>query len=369
MNYRFAGVLPVLAGLALALSVFACGSGDDSSTTQPTSPSPAPATTPTPTTTPMTTSEQIETAARNAPVSGSVTQGSYSQGSVTGSTVSWNDGARSVTINRDASTSVTLQADPEDATNKSSILDGVDSPTGVIDLIPDPDSNQRAIAQVLSGLNLNYPEDTSGEFSPTFRLAASPPVVFGIWAVQNSENRVTTLGSFADGGNEADTPSGSIPQDGTYTGELLAFYQDFDDDGDLEGVDYSVGQVTLTVSGGSVTGSISRIANSGDDSNTFRLVNRAGEPALTVVLNAATPEDGSHFFSGTTSVTSGGQPVSTQGGTIEGRWGGEFFGQTGQYIGGTIGLNVRVPGGRGCSCRFPPASKWIFLPVSVSFVV
>ena len=334
MNYRFAGVLPVLAGLALALSVFACGGGDDSSTT------PTPATTPTP------TSEQIETAARNEPVPGSVTQGSYSQGSVTGSTVSWNDGARSVTINRDASTSVTLQADPEGATNKSPILSGVDSPTGVIDLIPDPDlSNQRAIAQVLSGLS--YPEDTSGEFSPTFSLAASPPVVFGIWAVQNSEGRVTTVGSFADGGNQADTPSGSIPQDGTYTGELLAFYQDFDDDGDLEDVDYSVGVVSLTVSGGSVTGSISRIANTGDDSNTFRLIDNADEPALTVVLNAATlPAAGStgHFFQGTTSATSGGQPVSTaSGGTIEGRWGGEFFGQTGQYIGGTIGLNVRVP--------------------------
>lgn len=329
MNYRFAGVLPVLAGLALALSVFACGGGDDT-----------PATTPT---MPMTTADQIETAAKNVPVSGSVTQGSYSQGSVTGSTVSWNNSARSVTINRDASTSVILQADPEGATNKSPILSGVDSPTGVIDLIPDPDlSNQRAIAQVLSGLN--YPENTSGEFSPTFSLAASPPVVFGIWAVQNSEGRVTTVGSFADGGNQADTPSGSIPSDGTYTGELLAFYQDFDDSGDLEDVDYSVGVVTLTVSGRSVTGSISRIANSGDDSNTFSLVNRAGEPELTVVLNAATLGSG-HFFQGTTSATSGGQPVSTQGGTIEGRWGGEFFGQTGQYIGGTIGLNVRVPDG------------------------
>lgn len=328
MNYRFAGVLPVLAGLALALSVFACGGGDDT-----------PATTPT---MPMTTADQIETAARNEPKQGSVTQGSYSEGSVTGSTVSWNNATRSVTINRDASTSVTLQADPQDATNKSSILEGVDSPRGVTDLIPDPDSNQRAIAQVLSGLN--YPGDTSGEFSPTFSLAASPPVVFGIWAVQNSEGRVTTVGSFADGGNEADTPSGSIPQDGTYTGELLAFYQDFDDDGDLEDVDYSVGVVSLTVSGGSVTGSISRIANSGDDSNTFSLVNRAGEPELMVVLNAATLGS-STFFQGTTSATSGGQPVSTQGGTIEGRWGGEFFGQTGQYIGGTIGLNVRVPDG------------------------
>lgn len=291
----------------------------------------------------MTTSEQITTAAKNRPRQGSVTQGSYSEGSVTGSTVSWNNGARSVTINRDASTSVVLQADPEDANNKSPILVGVDSPTGVIDLIPDPDStNQRAIAQVLS--ELNYPVDTSGEFSPTFSLAPSPPVVFGIWAVQNSEGRVTTVGSFADGGNEADTPSGSIPQDGTYTGELLAFYQDFDDSEDLEDVDYSVGVVSLTVSGGSVTGSISRIANSGDDSNAFRLVNSAGEPELRVVLNAATLGS-SPFFQGTTSVTSGGQPVSTEGGTIEGRWGGEFFGQTGQYIGGTIGLNVRVPDG------------------------
>ncbi len=337
MNYRFAGILPVLAGLALALSVFACG-GDDSST-QPTTQEPGP-------TTPMTTSEHIETAAKNAPRPGSVTQGSHSRGSITESTVSWNNGARSVTINRDASTSVTLQADPEDATNKSPILEEVNSPTGVIDLIPDPDSTQRAIAQVLSGLSYG---DTSGEtFSPSFTLAASPPVVFGIWAVQNQERRVTTIGSFADGGNEADTPAGSIPSDGTYTGALLAFYQDFDTSGNINDVDYSVGQVTLTVSDGSVTGSISSIANStSDDSDAFRFVDSEDE-RLRVILNAAPlPADGaSHFFSGTTSATSGGQSLSTgQGGSIEGSWGGEFFGQTGQYIGGTIGLNVRVPNG------------------------
>ena len=296
----------------------------------------------------MTTSEHIETAAKNAPRSGSVTQGSHSRGSITESTVSWNDGARSVTINRDASTSVTLQADPEDATNKSPIIADVDSPTGVIDLIPDPDLNQPAIAQVLS--RLRYPGDTSGEtFSPSFSLEPSPPVVFGIWAVQNQEGRVTTIGSFADGGNEADTPAGSVPSDGTYTGALLAFYQDFDTSGNIDDVDYSVGQVTLTVSGGSVTGSISRIANStSDNSDTFRFVDGEDDP-LRVILNAASlPEDGdaSHFFSGTTSATSGGQPLSTDsGGSIEGSWGGEFFGQTGQYIGGTIGLNVRVPNG------------------------
>ena len=297
----------------------------------------------------MTTSEHIEAAAKNAPRPGSVTQGSHSRGSITESTVSWNDGARSVTINRDASTSVTLQADPEDETNKSPILVGVHSPTGVIDLIPDPDSTQRAIAQVLSGLRYG---DTSGEtFSPSFTLAASPPVVFGIWAVQNQEGRVTTIGSFADGGNEADTPAGSIPSDGNYTGALLAFYQDFNTSGNIDDVDYSVGQVTLTVSGGSVTGSISRIANStSDDSDAFRFVDGGeNEPELRVILNAATlPEDGaaSHFFSGTTSATSGGQTLSTDsGGSIEGSWGGEFFGQTGQYIGGTIGLNVRVPDG------------------------
>lgn len=72
MNYisRLSGVLPVLAGVVLALSVFGCGGGDGSSTEPeqmaPAQPSPAA----------TTRNDIIRNAATNRPIAGSVSQGS-----------------------------------------------------------------------------------------------------------------------------------------------------------------------------------------------------------------------------------------------------------------------------------------------------
>lgn len=285
----------------------------------------------------------INNAATNIPIAGSVSQGSRrgqtQQGQVTPNAVTWNgsggDGIR-VTVG-----GISAQPDPGDGTN--SILEGVNSPAGVLNLVTDPDSDSdgSAIVQVVSNVTYTSGEDT---FTPSFSGGgANPNLVFGIWATENAGGDITAIGAFADG---TETPSGAVPTSGTYTGNLFAFYQEFLSDGEIRKANYSVASVTLTVADdGSVSGTVSGIADkNGPDSESFTSIDNEDEEATTVVLTAASPAstDGG-FFQSTTSVSRGGQTPS--GGSSTGRWGGQFFGDSGQNIAGTIGLNMRYETG------------------------
>lgn len=347
MNYisRLSGVLPVLAGVVLALSVFGCGGGDDSSggatpPEEPTAPA-APAAPSDPSPAATTQNDIIRNAAANIPVAGSVSQGSRrgqsQQGVVTQDSVTWNgSGGRGIRVTIG---SATAQPDPE---GNSTILDDVDPPDGVIDLVTVPNSGSAssAIVHVVSDINLNTAE-TSGEFTPTFSSDRNEPdLVFGIWATANADNDITAIGAFADG---AETPSASIPTSGTYTGNLFAFHQDFDSDDDIEGAAYSVARVELTVGTNGVSGRVFDIADKQNpDSDTFTFINAGAGGAIVVTMASATPSSSQNggFFNGTTSLSLGGSTSSAGVDDSEGKWGGQFFGDSGQRIAGTVGLNI-----------------------------
>ena len=285
--------------------------------------------------------EIINNAATNIPIAGSVSQGSRrgqtSQGLVTSNTVTWNgSGGDAIRV-----TVGSFQAQPDPDNSTSEILEDINSPAGVLDLVSAPGSSGSAIVQVVSSVSY---DDSSGEFTPTFSGGgADPSLVFGIWATEDADRNITAIGAFADG---TETPSGAVPTSGTYTGNLFAFYQQFHSNGEIRKANYSVASVTLNVADdGSVSGTVSGIADkNGTDSERFTLIDEPDEDATSVVLTAASPAsaDGG-FFQSTTSVSRGGQTPS--GGNSTGRWGGQFFGDSGQNIAGTIGLNVRYETG------------------------
>ena len=164
MNHRLklSGVLPVLALVALALSVFGCG--DSSTTPTPTTQEPSAA----PPAQTTRNEDIIRYAAANIPVAGSVSQGSRrgqsQQGVVTRDSVTWNgSGGRDIRVTIG---SAVAQPDPE---GNNTILDDVDPPDGVIDLITVPNSGSAssAIVHAVSNIDLRTTE-TSGEFTPTF---------------------------------------------------------------------------------------------------------------------------------------------------------------------------------------------------------
>jgi len=346
MNYRLklSGVLPVLAGVALALSVFGCG---DSSTT------PTPTTQP-PTTQPPTTTQPpaqttrnediIRNAAANIPVAGSVSQGSRrgqsQQGVVTQDSVTWNgSGGRDIRVTIG---SAAAQPDPE---ANNTILDDVDPPDGVIDLVTVPNSGSAssAIVHAVSDIDLRTTE-TSGEFTPTFSgNRDDPDLVFGIWATADADSGdITAIGAFADG---EETPSAAIPTSGTYTGNLFAFHQSFDSDDDIDGAAYSVARVQLTVAtDGSVSGRVFNIADKENpDTDDFTFIDAEAGGAIVVTMASAPPlrSQNGGFFNATTSLSLGGSSSSEDvDSSTGGKWGGQFFGSDGRYIAGTVGLNI-----------------------------
>ena len=343
MNYRLklSGVLPVLAGVALALSVFGCG--DSSTTPTPTTQEPSAAP-------PAQTTRNIiiRNAAANIPVAGSVSQGSRrgqsQQGVVTRDSVTWNgSGGRDIRVTIG---SAAAQPDPE---ANNTILDDVDPPDGVIDLVTVPNSGSAssAIVHAVSDINLNT-EATSGEFTPTFSGDRDDPdLVFGIWATADADSGdITAIGAFADG---EETPSAAIPTSGTYAGNLFAFHQDFDSDDDIDGAAYSVARVQLTVAtDGSVSGRVFNIADKEDpDTDDFTFIDAGAGGAIVVTMASATPsrsQDGG-FFNETTSLSLGGSSSSEDVDSTTGRWGGQFFGSDGRYIAGTVGLNIEYSDG------------------------
>ena len=355
MNHRLklSGVLPVLALVALALSVFGCGdsSTTPTPTTQEPSAAPTPPTTQEPSTAPpaQTTRNEdiIRNAAANIPVAGSVIQGSRrgqsQQGVVTQDSVTWNgSGGRDIRVTIG---SAEARPDPE---GNNTILEDVDPPDGVIDLVTVPNSGSAssAIVHVVSDINLNTAA-TSGEFTPTFSGDRDEPdLIFGIWATADADSGdITAIGAFADG---TETPRAAIPTSGTYTGNLLAFHQSFDSDDDIDEAAYSVARVELTVADGSVSGRVFNIADKEDpDSNAFTFID-AGAGGAIVVTMAPAPRDSQQdggFFKARTSFSRGGSTSSAGVDDSEGGWGGQFFGDRGQYIAGTVGLNIDYSNG------------------------
>ena len=350
MNYisRLSGVLPVLAGVALALSVFGCSGGDSSTTPR------APSAAPTPTTQEPSTAPPAQTtrnediiryAAANIPVAGSVSQGSRrgqsQQGVVTQDSVTWNgSGGRGIRVTIG---SAAAQPDPE---GNNTILEDVDPPDGVIDLVTVPNSGSASSAIVHAVSDVSYTE-TSGEFTPTFSgNRDDPDLIFGIWATADTDSEaITAIGAFADG---EETPNAAIPTSGTYTGNLLAFHQSFDSDDDIDGADYSVASVEITVADGSVSGRVFNIATKDDpDSNAFTFINAGARGAIVVTMASATPlpSQNGGFFNATTSLSRGGSSSSEGVDDSEGKWGGQFFGSDGRYIAGTVGLNIEYSDG------------------------
>ena len=344
MNYisRLSGVLPVLAGVVLALSVFGCGGGDGATTQTPTAPA-APEAPSDPSPAATTRNDIIRNAATNRPVAGSVSQGSRQdqdeQGVVTQDSVTWNgNGGNNIRVSVGS-----IQAQPYQGSSNDNILEGVNSPDGVISLVTDPDSGaaSSAIVQVVSDMRFNT-EDTSGEFTPTFSgNSDNPDLVFGLWATANADNDITAIGAFADG---AETPSAAIPTSGTYTGNLFAFYQNFDGDSEAEAA-YSVARVELTVGTNGVSGRVFDIADKDSpDSDSFTFINPGAGGAIVVTMAPATPLSSQNggFFNGTTTLSRDDSTISEGEGVDDstGRWGGQFFGSDGRYIAGTIGLNI-----------------------------
>ena len=241
--------------------------------------------------------------------------------------------------------SAAAQPDPE---ANNTILDDVDPPDGVIDLVTVPNSGSAssAIVHAVSDIDLRTTE-TSGEFTPTFSgNRDDPDLIFGIWATADADSGdITAIGAFADG---EETPSAAIPTSGTYTGNLLAFHQSFDSDDDIDGADYSVASVEITVADGSVSGRVSNIATKDDpDSNAFTFIDAGAGGAIVVTMASATPlpSQNGGFFNETTSLSRGGSSSSEGVDSSTGRWGGQFFGDRGQYIAGTVGLNIEYSDG------------------------
>ena len=244
--------------------------------------------------------------------------------------------------------STVAQPDPLDEDESSDILESVNPPDGVLSLVTDPDSGaaSSAIVQVVSDISYTA---ASGEFTPTFSgNNDNPNLIFGLWATANADNDITAIGAFADG---TETPSASIPTSGTYTGNLFAFYQNFNSEGEAEQAAYSVASVELTVgTNGQVSGRVFNIADKDSpDSDTFTFIDAGAGGAIVVTMASATPsssQDGG-FFNGTTTLSRDDSTISEGEGVDDstGRWGGQFFGSDGRYIAGTIGLNIEYSDG------------------------
>ena len=273
-----AGALAVSVALVLSFAVLSCGGGDDD---------PSDSQTP-----PLSLVEAAVQAAQNAPVQGSVTQGSDGVNGITSGSVNWDNSASEVSRGDKTATS----------TSSTDIISGTAVPSS-LGVSHYASSDESFVAQVVSD--------------------SASAMVGGIWAVKDGDGNLSAFGAFADGAGEDATPSDAVPADGTYSGNMVAFYNDSADPDDIYS-SYSQGTVTLTVSGGSVSGTVTGISNSDPETGTF-----GSAVTVTVTLSSASS---AAFFSGDTSTPDG------EGGTVAGKWGGEFYGASGGYIGGTVGM-------------------------------
>lgn len=273
---RFKVVLPVVAALGFALAVFACGGGDDGTSSD---------------SDPLSLEDAIVMAAENEPVQGSVTQGSDGINGITQSSVNWDNSASEVSRGNKTATS----------TETPTVISGIAIPSSINFSHYASSDPEVFMAQVVSG------PDSS--------------MVGGIWAEKNDLDELIAFGAFADGAGENNTPASAVPADGTYSGDMVAFYND----NSISYTSYSKGTVTLTVSSGSVSGTITSISASDPETGDFKAV----PDNITVTLSSASK---AAFFSGNSSAP------GENSDTASGKWGGEFYGTSGEYIGGTVGM-------------------------------
>ena len=272
---RFSVFLTVSAVLILGLAVLACGGGDTADDAG------------------ASFTDIILQASQNEPVHGSVTQGSNNVNGITSDVINWNNDDQTVS---DGSTTASS------TTTSTELVSDVTPPSSLSHFAS---SDSTFVAQ----------------------MSAIGSTVRGLYAKKDSGGNMSSFGAFADGGTEDSTASGSVPSDGNYSGSVIAFSHD-STSGDTYN-SYSQATINLSVSGNSVTGTITAVADQDDDNpSSFSVIS----PAITVNLTAAKDSTNPGFFSGSTSETSGSS-------TITGKWGGEFFGTSGGYIGGTVGIS------------------------------
>lgn len=234
-------------------------------------------------------------AARNAPRSGSVTQGSRGVAGITADSVSWTGSGVRIQeriLNRD----VTAEIDPESGLRYFT------------------DSGQTAIAAVVSYIS------SGSDRPPRPGFNANDPVVFGPWMYRTANGFV--WGMFVDG-LAASEASGSP---GTYRGTTIGVYTD-----DAGIVDFFTARVEFELApDGSLTGLIDQVRSVDGEPVALN-----GAPPSIELGTAAAPADG--LRKGDTAFSIGG---ARQPGT-EGKWGAAFF-EDG-VAAGTWGVTVDNP--------------------------
>ena len=184
--------------------------------------------------------------------------------------------------------------------------------------------HERAVAVAISGFDYEYSGALTGRYD-----ANTDPLLFGFWAYELTPDNII-WGAFVDGLSVSKTPAASIPTMGSarYLGETLAVFENTSDiyqqREDVFGM--ATADVSLVVDfvSSTVGGSI----------NNFMVGGESVYGAVT--LGAAEIDrtvDGG-FFKGTTSVPDPG------GEDIKGEWGGQFFGERYEHIGGTWGAST-----------------------------
>lgn len=253
---------------------------------------------------------RLTNAARNAPRSGSVTQGTRASSGVTTDRVRFVNNR--VEIETGDGVRRTRTA-PTSRTSEPSVLEAED---------------ERAVALVFTELTLTpgNADPVAAAFDPT------DPVTFGLWAYTISDDDIV-WGVFADGLTASLTPLGDIPTTGTanYSGTTVLAYRLRNPDGTESG--FGAGEVALTADfgNGEVNGTITDLHAEDDDGNFGAL-----DDPITINLEAAsidTSADGG-FFRGDTSFDAS-SPLTATG---EGKWGGQFFGSSAQNVAGTWGI-------------------------------
>ncbi len=248
--------------------------------------------------------------ADNEPIAGSVTQGSRGN-RVTADRVSWASGR--IELIGNSGREMLSPSDDADVVSGAEVFRGENSMSVLV---------SRVTVPTFEGLESNT--DAIG-------YDTTDPLVFGLWAYDGGGGEVE-WGVFADGQTVQKTPASSIPTSGTpeYRGQTFGAYENFNtEDSDSAGVFVADVSLTADFAGGSVSGEINNIVD-----RESRLPD-GGSSILLKDARISRSEDGGFFKGDTALMLSGG----TEDSNFSGKWGGQFFGDGAQHIGGTWGVS------------------------------
>ncbi len=255
---------------------------------------------------------QLAKAAANEPKSGSITQGTRGLGGVSADTVSWDNG--SVRI-----------ADSQTLSPDGDVTLGVGRAKRF--------NGQNALSVVASGVRATTP--TSGTDDLGLSYDASDPLVFGLWAYYEESSGEVVWGVFADGQTVTETPASYISaESGTvqYEGKTFGAYENVESFGELNpdsGVFIADVELTADFGASSVSGKIRNFV--GDDSP-----EPSGLDSFIMLKDASiSPGEDGGFFKGDTALVNG----VNEDPNFSGKWGGKFFGEEAEHIGGTWGVS------------------------------